>query len=1697
MVIATSAAASSPAANVRLTYGSGGADDAALFERMQERLAAFIGTCGVDGALMGAQAIRTCKKPTFTEPKDLEDNATTAKEKKHDRDWEKYFDNVDKWEVINPYIFNYILRVCDDRLLGKLRGLDDYADIKDTQDGIRLLELIRSICHRREEGDMSTYTLTVLDLQIVSVQQKEGESNAAYDEGFRQRMAVADANGAKIGSHQETLLFKHLKIWAEENGVSIAEGIEKAAKDKAVFTDAVITKAQQAARDEYRACLFLALADRKRYGTLLDDLRKRYLLGEDLYPKTITAAVRLMDQYEQGGKTKTPAAAGESLAFVQPGHEEEKKDDDGASADHVPVVVPTDPAKLAAYEIRFPKKHTPENDALWDQFNSFAPPDKKKFWRAHRKLRDEKAKSKAKAEESGEAHVNVGGDDSIDGIGFAEMQASRSTIMPDDRAHVDTCASHHSSHAPQHLDKVRPARVALRSHCNAGTTTASSVGNLGPVELYVQSTGIATLLSVPQLERDGCRVERVSGVSTLNFPCGIQLTCKEDDTGVRAGMPYVSIHDLKKLPADAFQAPEGVTLVQTVSGNIEESGLTPRQVKRAYLAAELQAKTGHHTDETFTRMVSSDGFRNSPITVQDISHMRRLFGPKSLAELRGRSTRVTPDRVENEIISIPRDYYELHKFVTLCADVMFVNGVAFLSTFSRDIRFFTAEHVPSRTAKQLGSSLKKIIRLYAKGGFVVRLILMDGEFAKVEDELPLVQSNTAATQEHVAEIERGHRTIKERARCVVSELPFAWKCLHQQIIIHLVYYVVKWINAVPAPKGISEKYSPREIVTQRRIDVAKDAPFRFGTNVEGSDDDETTNTMKSRTRGGIFLGTSNNLQRTPKIFDIATGKVVTRRTCTEVPMPGRVISAINQWGRRNKKEKYGKKLEFLNRRKQAYDWTNDELDPLEALAEAEEQKVHDQPPAELPGIPLEEDIPEGPAVIDDPADTIEANAIAQAAARCRTAAGVEHAQDMAARQVTFKDVLMGTVDQVKVEDVVDDDDEPPAGTTTPAAAGDFDASVMPDDSGDAPPPQPSRYPSRPRTAPHRLNINHPSEYSGTKSYEEPPAQGVIHATVADEVAADFQQEADLEFALGVALVQTYNLKQGLKLFGKRAEDATTKEFTQLHDTESFIPMDAAALSYEERREALNALLFLTEKRDGKIKARVPVDGSPQRKYMAKHDAASPTVANEAVKLTCAQEAHEGRCVKVVDCPGAFLKADLDDHVIMVFRGRLAELMAEVAPKLYRKYIILGKNGEPLLYVKLKKALYGLLQSALLFYKKLVADLKADGFELNPYDPCVANKMVNGKQLTVAWHVDDLKISHFEEAEVDRLISYLKSIYGENLSEQEGPVVDYLGTHYYYPGDGTVQMSQIPYIDKIFEDFPEQITSTKSTPAADHLFKVRDEAEAKFLDNERADAFHHATAQLAFLRARSRPDIDPAVAFLTTRVRKPDEDDWGKLKRVLQYLKGTKYMKLTISVDSLTILNWWVDASYSIHEDCKGHTGVIMSLGKGGTLSASWKQKINVRSSTEGELVGLDDALPLILWTRYFMEAQGYTIEHNIVRQDNKSTLLLARNGRFSSGKRTKHIKARYFNIADKVSTGDIEMAYEPTESMWADVLNKPKQGKAFREFRAFLMNVPANYDDDIERIAEAQQQSPDRSSGGHYFSDDSTAASSSRRAMEV
>jgi hypothetical protein len=139
---------------------------------------------------------------------------------------------------------------------------------------------------------------------------------------------------------------------------------------------------------------------------------------------------------------------------------------------------------------------------------------------------------------------------------------------------------------------------------------------------------------------------------------------------------------------------------------------------------------------------------------------------------------------------------------------------------------------------------------------------------------------------------------------------------------------------------------------------------------------------------------------------------------------------------------------------------------------------------------------------------------------------------------------------------------------------------------------------------------------------------------------------------------------------------------------------------------------------------------------------------------------------------------------------------------------------------------------------------------------------------------------------------------------------------------------------------------------------------------------------------------------------------------------------------------------------RGHTGGGLTLGRGFPIITSTKQKLNTRSSTESELVGVDDMMPSILWSRYFLEAQGYKVNDNVIFQDNQSTMLLERNGKASSSKRTKHINVRYFFITDRISRGEVQvLEWCPTGDMVADFMTKPLQGSTFKKFRDLIMGA--------------------------------------------
>ena len=524
-------------------------------------------------------------------------------------------------------------------------------------------------------------------------------------------------------------------------------------------------------------------------------------------------------------------------------------------------------------------------------------------------------------------------------------------------------------------------------------------------------------------------------------------------------------------------------------------------------------------------------------------------------------------------------------------------------------------------------------------------------------------------------------------------------------------------------------------------------------------------------------------------------------------------------------------------------------------------------------------------------------------------------------------------------------------------------------------------------------------------------------------------------------------KAGIRRFGEAAKDAMRREFRQLDEKGVFEPIHASAITESVKKQALRCINVIKEKRCGKIKGRTCADGRPQRDLYDKAETSSPTASSDAILLTLMIDAFERRDVATADVAGAYLNADMDDYVLMRLVGEDVALMCDVNPS-YKPYVT-KEGSKRVLYLRLAKALYGCVKSAMLWYKLFTSTLQKLGFVLNPYDSCVANATIEGKQCTIVWYVDDNKISHQNPRVVSDIIEQIEKCFGK-MTVTRGQEHDFLGMHIVFDrssGKATITMSS--YLHEAINESGMDIRRKAATPATGSLFTVN--PDAKPLERKDADMFRRIVCKLLYVGLRGRADILTALSYLSTRITCPSEDDYTKLRRLLEYLSGTLDMGLTLGADNLGSLYTWVDASYATHGDMRSHTGGVVSFGTGGLLCKSSKQKLNTKSSTEAELIGASDYLPNTIWVMEFMKQQGYPIQTSKFAQDNESAIRLERNGRASAGQKSRHINIRHFWLTDRFRHDKIKLEHCPTDSMLADFLTKPLQGNLFRRFRSVLL----------------------------------------------
>ena len=329
--------------------------------------------------------------------------------------------------------------------------------------------------------------------------------------------------------------------------------------------------------------------------------------------------------------------------------------------------------------------------------------------------------------------------------------------------------------------------------------------------------------------------------------------------------------------------------ITTVTENKQK--YSQSDVKRADGVRAIQKIIGHPTARQLSHLLDHHLIPNSPFTSHDVRRAEQIYGP-DMGNLKGKTTQRNPPTVGHVMQQCPDTIIEQYGNVMLSADTMHVNGIPFFITRSRHIHFGTVDVLPSLQAADIGAALRRVVNIYARGGFQVAAALMDRAFAGLQDVCNQLQVtlNTTSRDEHVGDVERYIRTIKEHMLGVSNTVPF--KRLTRNMVMELAKAMVYWLNSIPSNTGVSPTMSPRTIITGQLLDYHKHCRYEFGEYVQTHE--EHDNSLLSRTVGAIALRPTGNQQGGYFFMSLHTGRIINRLHVTKLPMPSEVIIRVDQ-----------------------------------------------------------------------------------------------------------------------------------------------------------------------------------------------------------------------------------------------------------------------------------------------------------------------------------------------------------------------------------------------------------------------------------------------------------------------------------------------------------------------------------------------------------------------------------------------------------------------------------------------------------------------------------------------------------------------------------------------------------------------------------------------------------------------------------
>ena len=1163
---------------------------------------------------------------------------------------------------------------------------------------------------------------------------------------------------------------------------------------------------------------------------------------------------------------------------------------------------------------------------------------------------------------------------------------------------LDTGANTSVVHNARLLTSIRPTRT-VRFDGLAGVLPISQIGDLDQLcSAYYSPHAVANIISFSQLRENGHTITYDSGFGPTTDSFTVRTPRTMYVFSMRPNGLYVCDIDDHRTVA-----------VTTIAEN--ESRFTRREVLQARAARDLSRRMGHPPDSKLIRAIQLGTLHGCLVSPADINRATTIYGP-SVAALRGRTTTQRPHPFPTQV---PRDRAVAPQ--SMFVDLFKANSIDFLITYVRPLNHLLVTAASKTDLPTLRRILRTHLGTYGQRRITVEHIYSDNEkgiTAMAPDfagaGITLHQSGPGM---HIHVIERQIRMVKEGVRTGLSALPFTCCDL---LFKYLVGFTVTRANMFPNTTTM-DNLSPFQILYNRPVNANRDAHLEFGALYEVTSR-TGDNSMAPRTIGAIGLAQTPNGTGTCQFLNLGSWTLFSANHFKQVPMTPDVISLLNSYADKDKRPPSIHPI-FSYRGLPLPDGPIEDIDvPLPVPIEQNfipyvrtDVPTQDDPVTYVPHAATGPDTFTPPEpILDSHVNVLSGAPIRADSLSTPSYANVTRGEPDTRTHPAEYPTLEPEADDPDMPDLVDEEEDIPL-PKTPAARSPQVA-------------QPYVHPQRDRRPPDRLNLTLLSSF---------------HVTA----------------------------RKAIKENRAEAVPAIEAELRSLLHKKAFHGIHVSSLTETQRKGIINSTMNITQKfspsSDGngrvkdKLKARLVGGGNRQdRSSYSREEISSPTVSTTSVLLLSQLAAAEKREVISLDIGCAYLNASMpksnpDKAVYMRISPEIATFLIKIDPAM-QPYLM--KNG--CITVELDQALYGCIESAVLWYQELSTTLREQGYQPNPLDPCVFNSTRTYSQVTIAVYVDDLLITGNDSTAMESLIDALRDRY-KDLKIVRGKVHNYLGMVLNFTRPAHVTVSQAGMILDITRGKPLDAViphtsgakhSPSKTPAPGHLFEVS--PDSLLLSPIDKAIVHRTAAQLLFVGTHSRPDIVLANSFHTKRVLSPTLEDSRKLERTLSYLENTANLALTLQCHLPPRVYTFIDAAHAVHPDMKGHTGVCVTLGTGMLYSKSTSQKINTTSSCQSELVALAKGLQQSIWIRSFLIGQGYPKMPISVYQDNTSTIKLVENGR-STSELSRHISIGYFWIHDLIKRGVITVEYCPTEDMVADFFTKPLQGSLFLKLRNLVM----------------------------------------------